>query len=112
MNSLKNVKNNFASYDNSLNQSSYEKKLINQCENKTLSSNTYNSSQEMKSHVAELDSGRANAMSESNTNSSNVWYNHYRSYIVKSWIDPVTNMIIEEKKPYNKPNNSFMYKVN
>ena len=48
-----------------------------------------------------------------------VWYTHYKSYIVKSWIHPVSNRIIEEKIPYNQPNNYlkflddyFMYKIN
>ena len=48
---------------------------------------------------------------------SNVWYTHTKGYIIKSWIDQ-NNMIIEEKIPYNQPNNYlkfldnyFMYKL-
>jgi hypothetical protein len=38
-----------------------------------------------------------------------VWYTHYKSYIVKSWIHPITNRIIEEKIPYNQPNNYLKF---
>lgn len=34
-----------------------------------------------------------------------VWYSHYKGYIVKSWLDPNTNQIFQEKIPYNHPNN-------
>jgi hypothetical protein len=37
-------------------------------------------------------------------NTPKVWYTHYRGYIVKSWLEPVTNRIIQEKIPYNQPN--------
>jgi hypothetical protein len=47
-----------------------------------------------------------------------IWYTHYRGYIIKNWVDPVTNRIIQEKIPYNQPNNYlkfldnyFMYKL-
>ena len=30
-----------------------------------------------------------------------IWYNHYRGYIVKSYFDPLTNRIIQEKIKYN-----------
>lgn len=49
----------------------------------------------------------------------NVWYNHYRGYIVKSWIDNDSNRIMQEKIPYNQPNNYlnfldnyFKYRLN
>jgi len=42
---------------------------------------------------------------EYNNQTNKVWYNHYRGYIVKNYIDPKTNMIIQEKIPYNQPNN-------
>ena len=52
-------------------------------------------------------------------NTQHVWYTHYRGYIVKSTIDRNTNKIIEEKMPYNQPNNYinfidnyFKYKLN
>jgi hypothetical protein len=45
---------------------------------------------------------------EYNNQTNKVWYNHYRGYIVKSYIDSKTNMIIQEKIPYNQPNN-FLY---
>lgn len=41
---------------------------------------------------------------EYNSSSNKVWYTNYRGYIVKSYIHPETNMIIEEKKPYGQPN--------
>ena len=47
-----------------------------------------------------------------------VWYTHFKGYIIKSYIHPVTNRIIEEKIPYNQPNNYlhflddyFKYKI-
>ena len=46
--------------------------------------------------------------SEYNGQTNKVWYNHYRGYIVKNYVDPKTNMIIQEKIPYNQPNN-FLY---
>jgi hypothetical protein len=30
-----------------------------------------------------------------------IWYNHYRGYIVRSYLDPLTNKIIQEKIKYN-----------
>ena len=36
-------------------------------------------------------------------NNSQVWYTHYRGYIIKSWIDKNTNRILQEKIPYNQP---------
>ena len=42
---------------------------------------------------------------EYNSNNGNVWYTHSRGCIVKSILDPITNRIIEEKIPYNQPNN-------
>jgi hypothetical protein len=38
-------------------------------------------------------------------NEEKVWYNQYRGYIVKSWIDKNTNLIQQKKIPYNQPNN-------
>ena len=38
-------------------------------------------------------------------NATKVWYTHYRGYIVKSYLNPYTNRIIEEKIPFNQPNN-------
>lgn len=34
-----------------------------------------------------------------------VWYTHYRSYITRSYLEPVSNLIIEEKIPYNQHTN-------
>ena len=34
--------------------------------------------------------------------STKIWYNHYRGYIVKSYLDPLTNRIVEEKIKYNQ----------
>ena len=52
-----------------------------------------------------------------NSNNTNVWYTNAKGYIIKSWVSP-NNMIIEEKIPYNQPNNYlnfldnyFMYKL-
>jgi len=42
---------------------------------------------------------------QNNNKTNKVWYNHYRGYIVKSYIHPETNIIIQEKVPYNQPNN-------
>lgn len=42
---------------------------------------------------------------EYNNQSEKIWYTHYRGYIVKSWLCPKTNLIMEEKIPYNRPNN-------
>jgi hypothetical protein len=51
-------------------------------------------------------------------NNSQVWYIHYRGYIIKNWIDKDTNRIVQEKIPYNQPSNYlnyldnyFMYKL-
>jgi len=51
-------------------------------------------------------------------NNSQIWYTHYRGYIIKNWIDKDTNRIVQEKIPYNQPNNYlnyldnyFMYKL-
>ena len=38
-----------------------------------------------------------------------IWYTHYKSYIVKSWIHPESNRIIEEKIPYNHPSNYLKF---
>jgi hypothetical protein len=43
--------------------------------------------------------------SEYNNETNKIWYNHYRGYIVKNYLDPNTNMIIQKKIPYNQPNN-------
>ena len=55
---------------------------------------------------------------EYNGEDNRVWYNHYRGYIIKSWVDPKTNLIVQEKLPYNQPNhylkfldNYFMYNL-
>ena len=47
-----------------------------------------------------------------NIQQQRIWYNHYRGYIVKSWFNPNTNLIEEEKIPYNKnvPIKSFLDK--
>jgi hypothetical protein len=54
-----------------------------------------------------------------NRDESKVWYNQYKGFIVKSWIDPGSNRIFQEKIPYNQPdnfinflNNYFTYKIN
>ena len=44
-----------------------------------------------------------------NNTEHKVWYTHYKSYIVKSWIHPISNRIIEEKIPYNQPNNYLKF---
>ena len=41
----------------------------------------------------------------SNNEIDKIWYTNYRGYIVKSWLCPETNRIMEEKIPYNQPNN-------
>ena len=46
---------------------------------------------------------------EYNDNSIKVWYNNYRGYIVKNYVDPITNRIIQEKIPYNQPNNFLKF---
>ena len=38
-----------------------------------------------------------------------IWYTHYKGYIVKSYLDPITNRIIEEKIPYNQPNHYLKF---
>ncbi len=38
-------------------------------------------------------------------NRPKVWYTHYRSYIVKSVLDPETDMIHEKMIPFNQPSN-------
>ena len=55
---------------------------------------------------------------QSNNTNSQIWYTHYRGYIIKNWVDKDTNRIIQEKIPYNQPNNYlnyldnyFMYKL-
>ncbi len=42
-------------------------------------------------------------------NNSHVWYTHYRGYIIKNWFDKETNRIMQEKIPYNQPNNFIQY---
>jgi hypothetical protein len=42
-------------------------------------------------------------------NSSQVWYTHYRGYIIKNWIEKDTNRIIQEKIEYNQPDNYLKY---
>lgn len=51
-------------------------------------------------------------------NNSQIWYTHYRGYIIKNWVDKDTNRIVQEKIQYNQPNNYlnyldnyFMYKL-
>jgi len=53
------------------------------------------------------------------SNNKNVWYVHTKGFLIKNWIDPFSNRIIQEKIPYNQPNNYlkflddyFMYKLN
>lgn len=46
---------------------------------------------------------------EYNDNNIKVWYNNYRGYIVKNWVDPKTNLIMQEKVPYNQPNNFLKF---
>ena len=48
-----------------------------------------------------------------------VWYSHFRGYIIRSYLDPITNRIVNEKIPYNQPNvftnfldDYFRYKLN
>jgi hypothetical protein len=38
-----------------------------------------------------------------------IWYTHYKGYIVKSYLEPITNRIIEEKIPYNQPNHYLKF---
>lgn len=38
-----------------------------------------------------------------------VWYKHNGGYIIKCYVEPITNKIIEEKIPYNQPNNFSNY---
>lgn len=47
-----------------------------------------------------------------------IWFNHYRGYIIKNWVDPKTNLIMQERLPYNQPNhylkfldNYFLYNL-
>ena len=44
-------------------------------------------------------------MENNNHTTTKVWYTHYGGYIVKSYLNPHTNRIIEEKIPFNQPNN-------
>jgi hypothetical protein len=44
-----------------------------------------------------------------NTNSNKVWYIQSKGYIIKSWVDPHTNLIVEKRIPYNQPNNFLNY---
>lgn len=37
-------------------------------------------------------------------NEPRVWYKHAKGFIIKSWVDPKTNLIVEERMPYNQPN--------
>lgn len=53
-----------------------------------------------------------------NNNNLQIWYTHYRGYIIKNWVDKDTNRIVQEKIPYNQPSNYlnyldnyFMYKL-
>jgi hypothetical protein len=39
------------------------------------------------------------------TREGKVWYTHYKSYITRSYLEPVSNLIIEEKIPYNQHSN-------
>lgn len=44
-----------------------------------------------------------------NSNSNKVWYIQSKGYIIKSWVDPQTNLIVEKRIPYNQPNNFLNY---
>lgn len=37
-------------------------------------------------------------------NNNKVWYNHYRGYIIKSWINENNKIVYELRLPYNHPN--------
>jgi hypothetical protein len=50
-----------------------------------------------------------NIQNENTQNSSQVWYTHYRGYIIKNWIEKDTNRIIQEKIEYNQPDNYLKY---
>ena len=54
-----------------------------------------------------------------NNNETRVWYRHFKQCIVRSYLDPVTNKIIEQAIPYGTPgeyqkeiNDYFRYKLN
>jgi hypothetical protein len=46
---------------------------------------------------------------EYNDQSNKIWYNNYGGYIIKNWIEPGTNLIKQEKIPYNQPNNFIKF---
>jgi len=46
---------------------------------------------------------------EYNSTSNKIWYVHAKGYISKCWIDPRTNLIVEERIPYNQPNNYLKF---
>jgi hypothetical protein len=45
------------------------------------------------------------------SSNTKVWYTHFRGCIVKSWIDPNTNLIKEERLPYNQPDH-YLHSIN
>jgi hypothetical protein len=42
-------------------------------------------------------------------NNQHIWYTHFKGYIIKNWVDKDTNRIIQERIPYNQPNNYLKY---
>lgn len=55
---------------------------------------------------------------EYNSPTVKVWTTHTKGFIIKNWVDPDTNKIMEERLPYNQPqhylnnlNNYFKYKL-
>ena len=44
-----------------------------------------------------------------NSDTIKVWYTHTKGYIIKRWVDPKTNLIVEERLPYNQPSNYLTF---
>ena len=42
---------------------------------------------------------------------THVWYTHMRGCIIKNWVDPETNLIKQERMPYNQPNH-YLKEIN
>ena len=42
-------------------------------------------------------------------NNTQIWYTHYRGYIIKNWVDKDTNRIVQEKIPASVRNDFNTY---
>jgi hypothetical protein len=73
--------------------------MNNNITNNIFMNNNFNSYIPFKNHFTPLKD------EERLTQEGKVWYTHYKSYITRSYLEPVSNLIIEEKIPYSQHTN-------